>query len=123
MASERDGKRQFVLELQLLNWYGLWFAAGLTAVHISRLIPNGFIVYAAFLLFAIVYLIGVDNKKQRAHRLSIAALVLSILGFWDLLFWAVNYPITVFGVVFPVWVLIVSIFILFMLLLILLNRR
>jgi hypothetical protein len=110
-------KSRFILSLYRLGLYGFWFGVGVAAANITRLFPNGWIVYLALSGSAGGYLMLVkpaDAKDSKAggqrpmemlslRRISGLALVVSVVALWDGLIVTANLPVTIGFWVFPAW--------------------
>jgi hypothetical protein len=103
-------KSRFILSLYKLGLYGFWFGIGVAAANITRLFPNGWIVYLALMGSAAGYLMLVrptDATEEilSLRRISGLALVVSIVALWDGLIVTANLPITIGFWVFPAWLM------------------
>ncbi len=115
-------KSRFILSLYRLGLYGFWFGIGVAAANITRLFPNGWIVYLALMGSAAGYLMLVkptDATDSEAggqrptemlslRRISGLALVVSVVALWDGLIVTANLPITIGFWVFPAWLVVTS---------------
>jgi hypothetical protein len=101
-------KSRFILSLYKLGLYGFWFGIGVAAANITRLFPNGWIVYLALSGSAAGYLMLVKptdatEEMLSVRRISGLALVISVVALWDGLLVTANLPITIGLGVFPAW--------------------
>ena len=101
-------KSRFILSLYKLGLYGFWFGIGVGAANITRLFPNGWIVYLALMGSAAGYLMLVKptdatEEMLSLRRISGLALVISVVALWDGLLVTANLPITIGLGVFPAW--------------------
>lgn len=115
-------KSRFILSLYRLGLYGFWFGIGVGAANITRLFPNGWIIYLALMGSAAGYLMLVkpaDATDSEAggqrptemlslRRISGLALVISVVALWDGLIVTANLPITIGLWVFPAWLVVTS---------------
>jgi hypothetical protein len=106
-------KSRFILSLYRLGLYGFWFGIGVGAANITRLFPNGWIVYLALSGSAAGYLMLVKptdatEEMLSLRRISGLALVVSVVALWDGLFVTANLPITIWLWVFPAWLVSLS---------------
>src|SRR3569832_2199780 len=110
-------KSRFILSLYRLGLYGFWFGIGVGAANITRLFPNGWIVYLALMGSAAGYLMLVKpadasvsvaggqrpTEMLSLRRISGLALVISVTALWDGLIVTANLPITIGLWGFPAW--------------------
>jgi hypothetical protein len=106
-------KSRFILSLYRLGLYGFWFGIGVGAANITRLFPNGWIVYLALSGSAAGYLMLVrptdaTEEMLSLRRISGLALVISVVALWDGLLVTANLPITIGFWVFPAWLVVTS---------------
>ena len=106
-------KSRFILSLYRLGLYGFWFGIGVGAANITRLFPNGWIVYLALSGSAAGYLMLVrptdaTEEMLSLRRISGLALVISVVALWDGLLVTANLPITIGFWVFPAWLMVIS---------------
>jgi hypothetical protein len=106
-------KSRFILSLYKLGLYGFWFGIGVAAANITRLFPNGWIVYLALSGSAAGYLMLVKptdatEEMLSLRRISGLALVVSVVALWDGLIVTANLPITIGLWVFPAWLVVTS---------------
>ena len=106
-------KSRFILLLYRLGLYGFWFGIGVGAANITRLFPNGWIVYLALSGSAAGYLMLVrptdaTEEMLSLRRISGLALVISVVALWDGLLVTANLPITIGFWVFPAWLVVTS---------------
>lgn len=106
-------KSRFILSLYKLGLYGFWFGVGVAAANITRLFPNGWIVYLALSGSAAGYLMLVKptdatEEMLSLRRISGLALVVSIAALWDGLIVTANLPLTIGLWVFPTWLVCLS---------------
>ncbi len=115
-------KSRFILSLYKLGLYGFWFGIGVAAANITRLFPNGWIVYLALSGSAAGYLMLVKptdatdseaggqrpTEMLSVRRISGLALVISVVALWDGLLVTANLPITIGLGVFPAWLVVTS---------------
>ena len=104
---------RFILSLYRLGLYGFWFGIGVSAANITRLFPNGWIVYLALMGSAAGYLMLVKpadatEEMLSLRRISGLALVVSLAALWDGLIVTANLPITIGFWVFPAWLMVMS---------------
>ena len=101
-------KSRFILSLYKLGLYGFWFGIGVAAANITRLFPNGWIVYLALMGSAagtimLVKPADVTEEMLSLRRISGLALVISVVALWDGLIVIANLPITIGLWLFPAW--------------------
>jgi hypothetical protein len=106
-------KSRFILSLYKLGLYGFWFGIGVAAANITRLFPNGWIVYLALMGSAAGYLMLVKptdatEEMLSLRRISGLALVVSVVALWDGLIVTANLPITIGFWVYPAWLVVTS---------------
>jgi hypothetical protein len=93
--------------------YGFWFASGVGAANITRLFPNGWVVYLALSGSAAGYLMLIKptdatEEMLSLRRISGLALVISVVALWDGLIVTANLPLRIGFWVFPAWLVVTS---------------
>ncbi len=106
-------KSGFILSLYKLGLYGFWFASGVGAANITRLFPNGWVVYLALSGSAAGYLMLIKptdatEEMLSLRRISGLALVISVVALWDGLIVTANLPLRIGFWVFPAWLVVTS---------------
>lgn len=87
--------------LASINVYGIFFALGLAAANISRLFPNGIMIYIAVVCSVIGYTLF--KTEIDAARVIILGIVISAVAFWDALISFFTQPIFLFFWIIPLW--------------------
>lgn len=92
---------QLIQGLASINVYGVFFAIGLAAANISRLFPNGIMIYIAIVCSVIGYTL--IKTEVDGGRVIILGIAISAAAFWDALIEFFTQPIFLFFWIIPLW--------------------
>lgn len=74
--------------LHLANWseFFSWFSTGVALSFLVQLVPKLMLLYPLAFVFALAYFILSLSLNRTANLLRIAAVVCSLVGFWNLIY-------------------------------------
>ncbi len=80
-----SGKGKFYIHLN--NWaeFLSWFSSGVALSFIGQLVPQLLLLYPLAVALTLAYFISSLHTNKTANILRITAIVLSCVGFWNLL--------------------------------------